>query len=423
MKRLLVMACCWAPLAFGQRETLTLERAELLAVKNHPQLRAAEFTAQATEYGITEAKSNLYPNFVASVTGVGAAPSSNLAAGGISSTSAYNKFATGTTATQLITDFGRTSRLVESAKLHSQAQQQTTNATRAQVLLQVDRAYFAVLRSQAVQRIAERTVATRQVIADQVTTLANSKLKSGLDVSFANVNLAEARLLLASARNDLQASQAELSASLGLSQMREFDLAEAPAPPKLLDAPSDYLREAMQGRPDLENRRVEQQSAKQFAEAEKALRYPSLSAVAGIGVIPGHDEKLSGRYAAAGLNINFPVLNGHLYSARRSEAELRAQASTQNTLELQNRIARDVQVAWLAANTAFQRIALTDELLRQANLALDLAQARYELGLSSIVELTQAQLNQTTAEIQNTQARYDYQVRLAELNYQAGLLK
>jgi outer membrane protein len=79
--------------------------------------------------------------------------------------------------------------------------------------------------------------------------------------------------------------------------------------------------------------------------------------------------------------------------------------------------------AWLSANNAFQRIGLTDQLLTQANLALDAAQARYGLGLSSIVELSQAQLNKTDAEIQNVTSRYDFQTQSALLKYQMGLLR
>jgi outer membrane protein len=81
---------------------------------------------------------------------------------------------------------------------------------------------------------------------------------------------------------------------------------------------------------------------------------------------------------------------------------------------------RDVRTAWLASNTAWRRVAVTDELVKQANLALQLAQTRYKLGLSSIVELSQAQLQQTQAEIGNTNAQYQYRLSLATLNYETG---
>ena len=87
-------------------------------------------------------------------------------------------------------------------------------------------------------------------------------------------------------------------------------------------------------------------------------------------------------------------------------------------LDLRNRISRDVRTSWLNANTAYERVSVTQQLLDQASLALDLAQTRYKLGLSSIVELSQAQLQQTQAQISNAQAGYDYRLALAVLQYQ-----
>jgi outer membrane protein len=66
---------------------------------------------------------------------------------------------------------------------------------------------------------------------------------------------------------------------------------------------------------------------------------------------------------------------------------------------------------------------VTAQFLRQAALALDLAQGRYNLGLASIVELTQAQLNLTQAEIENLNAKYDYQNQNATLQYTMGALR
>ena len=62
------------------------------------------------------------------------------------------------------------------------------------MLLAVNRAYFGVLRAEAVLKVAEETVKARQILTDQVTTLEKNKLKSMLDVSFAEVDLAQAQV-------------------------------------------------------------------------------------------------------------------------------------------------------------------------------------------------------------------------------------
>ena len=118
--------------------------------------------------------------------------------------------------------------------------------------------------------------------------------------------------------------------------------------------------------------------------------------------------------------MNIPIFNGFLYQAQAKEASIRAKAAAEQTRDLRDRIVRDVRTAWLSANTAYQRVAVTAELLKEANLALSLAQTRYKLGLSSIVELSQAQFQQTDAAIGNTDAQYQYRLALAALNYQTG---
>ena len=121
--------------------------------------------------------------------------------------------------------------------------------------------------------------------------------------------------------------------------------------------------------------------------------------------------------------VEVPVLNGGLFAARHTAADLRAREADQQLRDVQEGVARDVRVAWADATTAFQRMDVTAQFMRSAALAVDLAQGRYNLGLSSIVELTQAQLNLTRAEIENLDAKYDYQSHYAALQYTLGLLR
>ncbi len=125
----------------------------------------------------------------------------------------------------------------------------------------------------------------------------------------------------------------------------------------------------------------------------------------------------------AGVSVTLPFLNGGLFKARQREAEARAGQSQRRVQVLENAVAREVAVALLDVTTAKQRIEVTGQWIAQAAQALELAQSRYELGLSSIVELSQAQLARTNAEIQQATARYDYQLRLAILDSRTGRLQ
>jgi outer membrane protein len=401
---------------------LTLKEAEALAVQNHPRLRSAQFSASAAKEITREVRSAYYPYAFGSLTGAGAEQNSRITAGALNNPIIYNRYANGLTIGQLVTDFGRTRNLVESSSLGAQAAEQNIEATREEILLRVDRAYYGVLRSQAVLKVAQQTVSDRQTVVEQVTALEKSKLKSALDLSFANVNLAEAKLLLVQAQNDVQATFATLSEALGETQQRLFELQEEPLPSVPLADFPQLVDKAIHDRPDLVSQRITEQASQRFARVERDLWFPTVSVLASAGVTPAREDPLTGHYAAAGVNINIPIFNGHLFSARRAEAEFKAQAETQNLKSLEERVVRDLRVAWLGAKTASERLDLTRQLLDQANLALDLAQARYKLGLGSIVELSQAQLNQTQALIESASAKYDYQIQLAALNYEAGTL-
>jgi len=402
---------------------LTLAAAHKLALQNNPQLTASRYTAEAAAEIPVEIGAAFQPTFFGSVTGVGADGGSRLAAGALNNPVVYNRLGSGLSINQLITDFGRTSSLVQSSKLRAQAQQQVTGVTRERILLETDRAYFGVLRAQSVLQVAQQTVSARQLVVDQVTALAHSNLKSQLDVSFAKVNLADARLLLASAQNDVSARLAELATALGIPGQTQYTLADEPMPDMLPDQVAPLISEAIQKHPELSGLRLEQEAAKRFEQAERALAYPSISMVGTAGFAPAAQQAIPGHFGAVGLNLNIPVFNGGLFKARRSEAEFRARAAAENVKDLENRVVRDVRVAYLNAKTAYERVGLTAQLLDQARLALDLSQSRYDLGLSSMIELSQAQLNLTGAQIANASAKYEYQIQRALLDYHMGELR
>lgn len=409
-------------LAQQQPTPMSLADAQKLAIQNNPQFFAAKLNAEASYEVPKEYRSNFAPTVTGSVTGVGADSGSRLAAGALNNPAVYSRLAAGVTVSQMLTDFGRTRNLVEMAKFRAQAQDQQTERTRADILLATSRAYFNVQRATAVLQVATQTVAARQLVSDQVTALEANRLKSLLDVSFANVNLSDAKLLLVQAENDLKSAEAELAAAMGLPSQTDFTLSQEPLPSNLPPKIDPLIQDAIQNRPELKDLRLEQNAAERFAKAEHLLAFPTIAALGAAGVVPAGEQAVPGRYGAAGVNVNIPIFNGGLFKARQTEAELRAKAAAQNVNDVANRVVRDLRVAYLAAMNAHDRIALTDELLKQAQLALDLAQSRYNLGLSSIVELSQAQLNLTSAQIGAASARYDYQSQWIAVQYQTGAL-
>lgn len=402
---------------------LTLKDAEQRALAGHPGILAAQAAAQAAQQTVGEVRAAYYPTIFGNATGAAAPANTRITAGALNNPSILDRFALGITASQLVTDFGRTIDIVQSQKLRANAQQQDVTLLRGEVLLDVDRTYFDTLRAQAVLRVAQQTVQTRQVVVDQVTALANSGLRSGLDLSFARVNLSQAQLLRVQAEGDVQAAFASLNTAMGAPQTMTYALVEEAMTPPSSDDAAAVIAQALRDRPDVAAERLQAQAAEKFAEAERALVRPSVAAVGTVGVTPYRDSALNDHYSAAGFNVTVPVFTGGLYSARRGAAMYEAQVADQTRRDLENRVARDVTQAWVQVQTSFQRVDLSNQLLAQATDALDLAQQRYNLGLSSIVELTQAQLNQTEAQIAVATARYDYQARSAALKFQTGALR
>jgi outer membrane protein len=403
----------------GKPALLSLKDAQALALKNNPQISVARLTSLASQQVTREVRSNLWPTATINLTAVDANPGSRITAGALNNPIIYQRAAAGAIVNQLLTDFGRTKNLISSAKLAAKAETQNAVATKEQILLAVDQAFYNALQTQAVLTVAQRTVADRQTVADQVGALFKNKLKSELDFSFANVNLAQAKLLLLDAQNNQNAALASLSTVLGFSNLQNFQLAEdttAITPPQ--GNVDDLIATAFAMRPEILSLGFQSESAKKFQTAERDLFFPDVQAMGAVGDTPVRNPIISSWYGAVGVNVEIPVFNGFLYSARAREAALKAQAAQERLRDLRDRISRDVRTSWLNATTAYDRLAVTQQLVEQANLALDLAQARYKLGLGSIVELSQAQLQQTQAQITNAEAGYDCRLALAVLQYE-----
>jgi outer membrane protein len=275
-----------------------------------------------------------------------------------------------------------------------------------------------------VLQVAQQTVATRQATQVQVSQLTKNKLRSTLDLGFAEVNLSQAQLLVLDAKNNADAAMAALNEVLGLDTAVAYTLVDDSAPPAAPPVDINALTAAaLHQRPDLQAANLEQQSALKYSRAEHDLRLPTITALGTTGGTPVRDGRyyVSSWDGAIGLNLNVPLFNGFLYSSQAKEADLRAQSAGEQKRALRDVVVRDVRTAWLEATSSYQRVGVAAQLQQQADASLRLATSRYQLGLSSIVELSQAQLAQTQAAIANTNAQYQYRLSLAALNFQTGV--
>ena len=398
---------------------LSLAQAEALALKNNPQVTIGKLRALEARQYVRETRSALLPTAYLSLTGVDSESGSRIAAGALNNPIVFPRAAAGVTISQLITDFGRTTNLLSSSEFQAKAEDKNAAATAADITLAVDQAFYNSLETRELVKVARQTLNARQTFVDKIQALTTARLKSDLDLSFAKVDVARARLLVLESRNNYQTSLAALSAILGYPDQQDFELiqpTEAITPPAPDAQP--LILEALRQRPEVGSLQFQVESAQKSSAAEHDLLRPTINALGVAGTIPVRDPAITPNwYGAVGVNVNIPLFNGFLYNARARTADLQTEVLRQRLADLRNNIARDVRTSWQQTNQAYERLSVTQQLREQANLALDLAQQRYNLGLGSIVEFTQAELGKTEADIADTDATYQYRLTQLVLTY------
>jgi outer membrane protein len=253
---------------------LTLAEAEQMAIQHNPNISVARLLALAQAQVTREARSIEMPTAGADLDAVDAHPGSRITgAGTINSPRILDKAAAGLSISQLITDFGRTHNLVLSAKSNAKAQLESERATELDITLTLDQAFYQALTAQAVLKVAQETVAQRQSTVDEVGALTKAKIRSDLDLSFANVQNSQAKLLVLDAQNSEQAAIAELNNVLGSDQDQQYTLVDETngTPPPAPDDPEAMVQAAITARPDLASLSDKYLSAKQYATAERDL--------------------------------------------------------------------------------------------------------------------------------------------------------
>jgi outer membrane protein len=397
---------------------LTLAQAEAIGRKNNPQITIGKLRALEAQQYVREMRSALLPTAFLSMTGVDSEAGSRIAAGALNNPVVFARAATGATVSQLVTDFGRTTNLLSRSELQAKAEDKNAAATVADISLAVDQAFYNSLETRELVKVAQQTLSARQVLVDKIQALATAKLRSDLDLSFTKVDLARAKLLFLEAQNNYQTSLAALSAILGYPDEQNFQLIE---PTEQLTPPvpeaESLILQALEQRPEAVALQYQVEAAQKNGSAEHELWRPTVGALGVVGIAPVRDRAIPNWYGAVGVNINIPVFNGLLYNARAKSADLQTEVARQRLADLRNNIARDVRVSWRDTNRAYERLSVTQQLREQASLALDLAQQRYNLGLGSIVEFSQAELGKTEADIADTDAKYQYRLTQLVLAY------
>src|SRR6202453_3581572 len=295
-----------APANPGLQTTLTRKQAEQAALKDNPRVSVSQLLAFAQHQVVREARSAELPTANGAITAAKALEASRISAGSLTASRLFTHAGAGSNFTQLITDFGKTHNLVLTQKLEEQAANASSLATKEEIVLAADQAFYDALTAQAVLQVAKQTVNARQATQTQVNQLTQNNLKSTLDLSFANVNLSQSQLLQLDAENNAEATMATLDEVVGLDHevayQLEDDATQKSAPPPDF---TPLIQTALAQRPDLQSLSYGQQSAQKYARAQWDQLLPSINALGTVGTIPIRVDQYytSNWWGAIGVNM------------------------------------------------------------------------------------------------------------------------
>jgi TolC family type I secretion outer membrane protein len=404
---------------------LTLSEATALALRQQPTIRSAQGSLTAAEARIPQAKSGYYPR-IDLLTGVQTGEFKSSTTG--QRTRDESTFIN-LQGRQLIYDFGKTAALVDEAKAGGRVAGGELDRVRDVVVQNVRQAYFNVLQARRLVGVADAALARSELNLRSARGFFDVGTKPKSDVTRAEVEVANARVDVIRARNLVRFTQTSLANALGLEATVPIEIEDILVyEPVALD-PAQLLTEALGNRPEIRQFQARVDAARAQLAGARARYLPDVSVVGTVGTA-SDDAIVSIDGAASGLSfadqwsitaqLSWNLFEGFFTQSRVKETQALLETARANyeTVELQVRL--EVEQAYIAVIEAGERYGATEKAVESARENLRLAQGRYDAGVGTILELTEAQLSLTNAEADSVRAVTDYRVGLAVLDRVVG---
>jgi outer membrane protein len=412
--------------------SLSLERAVNIALKEHPAIKQSRESVAAARYNIGVARAAYLPqvNFVSNyyygnAFSTAARRPLTAATGGtissVSSAATTNYYFYQFQANQLLYDFGKTTGLIQESRASFGQSQQDYAGSRQQVALEARTSYFGYLAAQRAQKVQEETVRQNQELLKQARGFYKVGLKAKIDVTKAEANLYDAEANLIKAKNAVDLARVTLMTALGLKTWpftQVEDVLEVKAQPRSL---ADLKAQAQQRRPELLKNRHQQEYNLAGIKVAKAGFFPVFTSTAAYGW-QSTDEPFANLPSNwyVGAAMTFPLFEGlsTTYAVNQNKAQLRA--TLENYEVLRQNVVKEVEQAYLDVKSGWELIRASKKALEAARENLRLAWGRYQAGVSTIIEVTDAQVQFSQADLKFVQALYDYRVYEAKLDKAIG---
>ncbi|MFB3777523.1 MAG: TolC family protein [Bryobacteraceae bacterium] len=408
---LLLTAQSGAPLELSLKQAIDMA----LAPDGDTRVRLAQEAVRLAESRALQARAALLPNVDASLTEQN--QTRNLAAFGIKIAvpipgftfpelaGPFSVLDARASATQTIFDFGAIRRL-QSSRVAVQVAGSESDAARDQVARLVALQYLAAVRAAARVTSTEADVTLAHSLVDLATNQKTAGTGTGIEVTRAKVQLSQARQQLLLAQNDLRQAQLELLRTIGLPLTTPLRLTGSLdlKPPQ--DAtPDQAVDVALRTRSDWQAQQKREEAARLAYSGVKLERLPSVAGFADYGTIGnGPSHTLPTR--TYGLSVRVPVFDGGRRDARRSESRTQYEQERLRTADLRRQIDLEVRLALDDLASAREQVSVAAEGLAQAEAEVEQAERRYKAGVTSSVEVTDAQTRLARARDNHIAARF-----------------
>jgi TolC family type I secretion outer membrane protein len=403
---------------------LTLDEAIALALRQQPTIRSAQGSLTAAQVRIPQARSGYYPR-IDFLTGVQTSEFKSSTTN--KRTRDESTFAT-LQGRQLLYDFGKTAALVDEAQAGSRVAASELERVRDVVVQNVRQAYFALLQARRLVGVADAALARSELNLRSARGFYEVGTKPKSDVTKAEVEVANARVDVIRARNLVRFTQTSLANALGLEATVPIDIDDILTyEPVTLDS-TQLLAEALGNRPELRQAQARLDAARAQLAGARAGYLPDLTVNGTVGTASDDavistngvsSTSFADTWSISG-QLTWNLFQGFFTQNRVKETQALVETARANydTVELQVRL--EVEQAYIAVVEAAERIGATEKAIESAQENLRLAQGRYDAGVGTILELTEAQLSLSNAEADNVRALTDHRVGLAVLDRVVG---
>jgi outer membrane protein len=324
--------------------------------------------------------------------------------------------------TQSIFDFSSI-RNYQAAKVTAEAIKADNQGTRDQVTDQVARAFLAGLRAQAGLDTAKANVELSEALLKLSQSLKTAGTGTGIEVTRAEVQLANDRQQLLVAENALERSHLELLKVIGLRLENPVELngALGYVPTENVDV-TQALSIARANRAELKAQQYREDSARLSHSAVKFERLPSLEAFGDYGSSgTAIDNSVPTRTYGASLKI--PIYDGGRRDARRAESASLYRQEQIRMQDLRDQVELDVRVAIENLRSADAEVKTAEDGLKLSENELAQAQRRYKAGVTNSVEVTDAQTRLQRARDNRINALYNYNLARIDLGTATGTIR